>query len=59
VTTFEQTSSKPVVCGLRGVEGLFESTANTVGVFNPKSLPGNWFLSTDNGPDRGWITCLQ
>jgi hypothetical protein len=59
VTAFTQTSTAPVVCGLRGVQGQFESNANTVGVFNPSSLPGNWFLSTDTGVDRGWITCLQ
>jgi hypothetical protein len=59
VTAFLQTSTSPVVCGLRGFEGQFESTANTVGVFSPSSLPGNWFLSTDSGVDRGWITCLQ
>lgn len=60
VTAFEQTTSDPEVCGLRGIAGEFEGTGDSVGVYGPSALPGYWELETTGGEvDRGWITCLQ
>jgi hypothetical protein len=58
VNAFTQTSTAPEVCGLRGIQGLFTSSADSVGVYAPSSLPGHWALHTTNS-DTGWITCLQ
>jgi len=52
-----QTSTNPVACGIRGFEGAFTSSSDSVNMNWPGST-GDWQLVTTNSK-VGWLTCLD